>query len=204
MRLTDGGVSVSTVATVLDRSPAWQCKLLDEITDIPWVKTIILKDVTELGISRAAYNAMFNFFHPAGSIQELLRNKYQERWAKHHLLNSCQLQELVDKAVRNLAWLSKPVPPIVHMSNVRLHFNGWHTHRRYQRNLPCEFCKGPSTLDCLEHYFSCRTLMEIFPVYLHCRSGGRRRVPIQSWFLLELDKPAKLVMALYIHAIYKL
>ena len=84
------------------------------------------------------------------------------------------------------------------MSNVRLHLNAWHTNRRYQivDDRGCKFClKGH---DSLEHFFKCPSISAVLPAILKVNGI----VPVQTWLLKSDFKQHRLLMALYIHALY--
>ena len=101
-----------------------------------------------------------------------------------------------------LKWLSRRVPPRVHIANTRFHFNGWHTRRRYQnrQDLSCMFCKAGE--DSIEHFVHCKAIQQLFPSYL--RTGNPPKVPVANFFLRGLDGRHRLTFALVIYAIYRI
>ena len=109
---------------------------------------------------------------------------------------------LASVAITNLRWLAKHVPPRVHNSNIRLHLNAWHTKMRYQwkQNVECIFCGLEGTEDRLEHFFYCSRLRECTPRCFQCNPFIH--MPVKYWFLLKLRKPDKIIMALFVHAVY--
>ena len=62
------------------------------------------------------------------------------------------------------------------------------------------FCNREGTENRIEHYFSCPRLQDCLLRIFRPASGGK--VPVTYWFLLKLRKYDKIVMALYVHAIY--
>ena len=98
--------------------------------------------------------------------------------------------------------LSHIVPPRVHLSNIRLHSNAWHTRRRYQQrtNSFCMFCRDPEAEDSIEHIVSCPSVQQILPAKL--KTGPSGKVGFQTWLLFGLDDPERMLMSLYVHAIY--
>jgi hypothetical protein len=116
------------------------------------------------------------------------------------LLDDMRVPRIASTAFANLRWLSEYVPPRVLMSNVRVHLNGWHTKRRYQEKGVCIFCAREE--DSLEHYFRCSSIRSVFPKRL--KREPSQKVFMGYWFLFTLKKPDKILMALYIHAIYNM
>ena len=156
----------------------------------------------ETDLSKATYISFFNYFHTPGSVHSLFAERYGSRWCKADCLDSDQIEKLANVAVGNLKWLSKHVPPRVQMSNIRLHLNAWHTKMRYQQkeNVECVFCEVDGTEDRLEHFFHCSRLRECMP---RCfQHSPFIHMPVKYWFLLKLRKPDKIIMALFIHAVY--
>ena len=93
---------------------------------------------------------------------------------------------------------------LVHLSNIRLHLNAWHTSRRYQnrRKTTCVFCQKEGTEDSIEHIFFCERVQGILPCQL--KTGAPARVPVSTWMLLHVEKPEKLLMSLYVRAIHSI
>ena len=117
-----------------------------------------------------------------------------------YLLNDLRVHRIANTAISNLLWLSHYVPPRVMLSNARVHLNGWHTRRRYQEKGVCLFCAREE--DSLEHYFTCSSIRAVFPRKL--RRELSQKAFVGYWFLFTLRKPDKILMALYIHAIYSM
>ena len=130
-----------------------------------------------------------------------MQERLRDRWCTDGLMRCRNIPVLATNILQNLRWLAAHVPPRVHTACIRLAFNGWHTSRRYQERGSCIYCRVEGTWDSIEHYFRCRTVHDILPSRLKHRSGI---VPIRSWFLCCTLKQDKLLMALYIYAIYKL
>ena len=118
------------------------------------------------------------------------------------MLRSPRACTLAAQAIRHLQWLAQVVPPRVHMANIRLHLNGWHTSARYQRKPVgrCLFCRNPKAEDRIEHIFRCPAARQIMPDRL--KSGTPSTVLAHTWRLFYLEKQDQLVMALYVHAMY--
>ena len=96
--------------------------------------------------------------------------------------------------------MSRRVPPNVHNANIRFHFNGFHTRRRYQQESLCLFCGHPDSEDSIEHITMCNRLNVVLP---HCwKSAGSQIVPASLWFLAEGNHKTKLLMACFIFSIY--
>ena len=104
------------------------------------------------------------------TMKEMMRN----RWCKYGflrlpvLLGSRWNQEallgtLAQRSLTKLKLLSRWVPPRVHISNVRLHFNGWHTEARYQRRvgIVCISCQREDSEDSIEHILRCPCIQDI-------------------------------------------
>ena len=107
---------------------------------------------------------------------------------------------VVTTTCKHLRWLSRRVPPRVHIANTRFHFNGWHTRRRYQNRLElsCMFCKAGE--DSIEHFLFCPAIQQLFPSYL--KTGNPPKVPVASFFLRGLDGRHRVTFAVVIYAIY--
>ena len=110
-------------------------------------------------------------------------------------------QHLAFTACQTLKWLSSQVPARVHVANVRFHFNGWHTHRRYQdRVRKCRFCDLAGTEDSIEHFVCCSWVNSCFPP--HLKTGSPPRIPKSLFFLLGLGDDEKVAIAIFIYALY--
>ena len=92
--------------------------------------------------------------------------------------------------------------PRVHTSNVRLHFNAWHTEARYQRRLGsiCLLCQQEDSEDSIEHILRCPFINDLFPASL--KKGYPPRVPPKTFFLYGLDRKHQMAVSLMVHAIY--
>ena len=113
------------------------------------------------------------------------------------------MEFLTYTACNNLKWLSQQVPARVHLANVRLHFNGWHTECRYQvKNSTCRFCHDPDSEDRIEHYLKCSFVHSFFPD--SWKMGQPPRVPIGKFFLFCLPDDEKVAMAIFIFGLYSI
>ena len=91
-------------------------------------------------VNSIVYNTFFDDIYTIGAATLRLENVYRTRWCTPRVLSLLRPAALAAKAAKNLRWLAKRVPPRVHIANTRLHLNGWHTGRRYQRrNESCKF-----------------------------------------------------------------
>jgi len=186
---------------VLADSPIKSCMAVHEVMWQPAVQRDIQKHMSSAGVAAATYQAAFNHLHPAGSVHQQFDARYRERWCKKKLVSSPKVALLASTAIENLKWLSKHVPPRVHMSNVRLHLNAWHTGKRYQlSDGNCLFCENSRAEDRIEHIFVCPVVQDVLPPRL--KSGTPPLVSVDTWLLLRLAKQNRLLMALYVHAIY--
>jgi len=196
----EGGISIGL--GIIQHSHAWHAKQLYVLGRQGDVQAMFAASLPEMGAAKAMYAALFQHVHPVGSVHDLLVTKYGQRWCLASVLNSNEAERVARVAVGNLRWLSQHVPPRVHNSNIRLHCNAWHTLARYQEKGACVFCGEVNSEDRLEHYFECTSLMPIFPTKFQRRASAD--IPVKYWFLLHLKKPDKIVMSLYVHAIYTL
>ncbi len=197
-----GDISYIPCLNLIQASPYRFQKDVWNLGDMPSIKGNITELTKETDMSKAVYRSFFNHFHPPGSVLSLFADRYGSRWCKADCLDSDQTEKLANVAVGNLKWLSKHVPPRVHMSNIRLHLNAWHTKMRYQQkeNVECVFCGVDGTDDRLEHFFYCSKLRECRPKCF--QHSPFIHMPVKYWFLLKLRKPDKIIMALYVHAVY--
>ena len=151
--------------------------------------------------SSILYDHFFEYLHPVGSVQTRFEMAFR-RWSKPHLLNNCRISRLGAMAIANLQWLSRHVPPRIHMAVIRLHLNAWHTDRRYQRSAGshCVFCSNQAAEDSIEHLFFCPVVQSVFPA--HLKKGRPPRVHVGNLLLFQLGKKDKVMIALVWHAIY--
>ena len=131
--------------------------------------------------------------HAKGAVQEVLRSQYKQRWCAPSLitvrlagrsirfLSDAMWSRLTSKACKNLVWLSRGVPARVHLANLRLHFNGWHTSARYQQRAgsTCLFCSQEGSEDSLEHILVCPFIHSLLPHNL--KKGAPPRLPIKHF-----------------------
>ena len=110
-------------------------------------------------------------------------------------------QYLAFTACSNLKWLSTRVPSRVHLANVRLHFNGWHSERRYQvRDSTCRLCRKEGCEDSLEHFLVCDFVHGCFPD--SWKSGVPGRIAVGRFFLLGMPEEDMIVMSIFLFALY--
>jgi hypothetical protein len=141
-------------------------------------------------------------FHPPGATYCKLGSIYRDRWVKSVLYEG-YVPFLTYTACSNLKWLSTKVPARVHLANVRLHFNGWHTERRYQRkHSVCTFCKLHGSEDSLEHYFKCSFVNNRFP--RDWKVAGSQTIEACKFVLLRLSDNEKIVMSVFNYALYNM
>jgi hypothetical protein len=146
-------------------------------------------------IKKIVYNAVFDHAHPKATLLHRFDTAYRTRWIKLGCLNDSRPRVLSERAISRLAWLSQHVPPRVHVANVRLHLNAWHTKRRYQQtNLTaCYFC-GRQVVDSLEHIFHCDLIRSLFP--------ARWRGNLSKCFFLSGGQDEVLLASLLLYGIY--
>ena len=125
---------------------------------------------------------------------------YRFRWCR--LLGNPTPGKLAFSAATQLKWIGKRLPSRVHLANVRFHFNGWHTARRYQRRhgSSCPFCKNESAEDSIEHFVYCPAVHGLFPE--SWKSGNPPRIPLRNLFLFGLSGEQRLAVALIMYALY--
>jgi hypothetical protein len=176
-------------------------------------KVKVSKAKIKTDVNKIAYDMFFDSTRPKCSLpvalKEIIRNRWCEfgfirlpalsgsRWNQEALLSI-----LAQRSVAKLRSLSKCVPPRVHLSNVRLHFNGWHTEARYQRRLGsvCLFCQREDSEDSIEHILRCQFIQDLFPASL--KKGYPPRVPPKTFFLYGMDRKHQMAVSLMVHAIY--
>ena len=164
-------------------------------------------------VNKIAYKMFFDDTHPKNSLLRTLKEMMRNRWCKCGFIRLPVISEsrwnqeallgiLAQRSLTKLRLLSKWVPPRVHISNVRLHFNGWHTEARYQRRLGsvCLFCQQEDSEDSIEHILRCPFIHDLFPRYL--KKGYPPKVPPKTFFLYGLDKKHQMAVSLMVHAIY--
>ena len=141
-----------------------------------------------------------DYFHPPSATYNRLAEVYEKRWCVSSLPGG-YVPYLTFSACSNLKWLSKQVPARVHLVNVRLHFNGWHTECRYQRrDTLCRFCMKEDSEDRIEHFLVCEWVNSCFPP--HWKEGDPPIVPTGKFFLLCLTDDEKIAMSVFIYALY--
>jgi len=134
---------------------------------------VLIQDIADMrslprerhDIKKFVYSALFDRAHPKATLFQRFDMAYRTRWIKPGCLNDPRPRVLSERAIGRLAWLSQHVPPRVHIANVRLHLNAWHTRRRYQQQgvIQCYF-SGKHLVDSLEHIFHCDLVRSVFPI----------------------------------------
>ena len=186
---------------VIKDSPTTGCRIAYDMVHQKAVQSKLQEHLQRMDASAATYHAVFDHLHPVGSVHALFDTRYRERWIKKGLLSSCKVACRSSASVDHLRWLSSHVPPRVHMSNIRLHLNAWHTRSRYQQTgSACVFCGNSLAEDRIEHIIFCPTIQGIMPACLKAPYTGK--VSPDTWFLHGTYKQDKLLTALYVHAIY--
>jgi hypothetical protein len=205
-----------------DRSPLPAAQLLQVIRDSPQYHSKhvndeavrldydrhIYKATTRQDIGRVAYDMFFNSLHEKGAARDVLVMRYRERWCSNDLIRVKARptpdiwHRIGSVACKNLLWLGKRVPSRVHLANIRLHYNGWHTARRYQRRAGsiCAFCNAATSEDSIQHILKCEFVHNLSPNYL--KKGSPPHIPVKYVFLFGLDGKHKIAFGLMVFALY--
>ena len=195
-----GPVPYVEALNIIQTSPVWASKLIHERADTLKFKSIIARAPIHEKIHRVAYGMFFESLHPAGSVFYKLINVYSERWCTE-FFETRYAEYLTYTACQNLKWLSLHLPSRAHLANVRFHFNAWHTNRRYQRrDKLCIFCGQEGSQDSIEHIVVCQVVQACLPSSL--KAGTPPSVPAKTFFLIALDDDTKVVMGVFIFALY--
>jgi hypothetical protein len=151
-------------------------------------------------LSQALYGLLFDYVHAPNSTILRLQQCYETRWCKPGMLSGSDFVGIANVAAERLLWLSKRVPPRVHAANVRMHFNAFHTARRYQVcDSCCLLCKLPNTEDSLEHLLHCAAVHKMLP--LHLKTGTPPRVPPECFFMLAGDGKQRVAFACFVYGL---
>ena len=113
----------------------------------------------------------FNILHKEGDARVVLIKRYRGRWcAPDFVQTRLRLAPVIWHQIRmvackNLLWLGRRVPSRVHLPNIRLHYNGWLTARRYQARVDskCVFCNDNASEDSIAHILKCEFVQSPFP-----------------------------------------
>ena len=193
---------------VICNSPQFHSKRVnEEAVKLKYDKHLI-KAPTQRDVGRVAYDMFFDSLHKEGSARLVLISRYRERWCSPDFIQT-RVRLAPDiwhrigvVACKNLLWLGRRVPSRVHLANIRLHYNGWHTARRYQRRAgsACLFCNADGSEDSIEHILKCDFVHSLFPRCL--KKGSPPRVPLKHFFLFGLDGKHKIAFGLMNFALY--
>jgi len=185
---------------LIQKSPAWHSKTVHELGKEYGYNDLCARAPIHIKVSNLAYSMFLDRLHPPGVVYYKLETIYQKRWCPS-VLPGGNPQFLAYTACRNLKWLSMQVPSRVHLANVRLHFNGWHTDCRYQRrDSLCRFCEGAGTEDRVEHFLECDFVHNCFPA--HWKPGSTSHIPVERFFLLRMPEEDMIVMSVFNYALY--
>ena len=210
---SEGESTLVEVARVVYSSPPMHSKnVMAEAIRLKY-QQLVCKARIRTDVNKIAYNMFFDATHAKHSLLSTLREVMRNRWCKCGFIRlpvlsgssrEALLGVVAQRSLSKLRLLSKWVPPRVHNSNVRLHFNGWHTEARYQRRLGsvCMFCRGEDSEDSIEHILRCPFIHNLFPASL--KKGYPPRVPPKTFFLYGLDKQHQMAVSLMVHAIYSM
>ena len=198
--LQNSTISVGPAVSTISSSPyACSRKLHERIQVLGLARKLMHALPRE--VNSIVYNTFFDDIYTIGAATLRLENVHRTRWCTPRVLSIPRPAALAAKAAKNLRWLAKRVPPRVHIANTRLHLNGWHTGRRYQRrNESCKFCKNIQAEDSIEHLLFCPAVHDLFPVRM--KIGNPARVPVAHFFMFQPDGKHKMVFALMVYAIY--
>ena len=210
---SQGEATLVDVARVIYSSPLMHSKcVMAEAYHLNYQQKI-RKAKIKTDVNKIAYSMFFEHTHPKNSLLQTLKEVMRNRWSKCGFIRLPVISEsrwsheallhiVAQRSLTKLRLLSKWVPPRVHISNVRLLFNGWHTEARYQRRLGsvCLFCQREDSEDSIEHILRCPFIHDMFPSYL--KKGYPPRVAPKTFFLYGLDKKHQMAVGLMVHCIY--
>ena len=196
----DGPFRVGQISEIVKASPAWHSKMVHGMADALQYRALCARAPIYIHVHNIAYNMFFDKIHPLGATYYRLEAIYSQRWVQSVLIGG-HVPYLTFTACENLKWLSLQVPARVHLANVRLHFNGWHTDRRYQdKHTQCRFCRDEHSEDSLEHYMICTWVNSCFPP--HWKTGSPPQVQSSRFFLLCLPQQEVITMSVFHFALY--
>ena len=135
-----------------------------------------------------------------GACYYKLLEVYRERRCKSIFIGGNE-QYLAFTAIENLKRLSSQVPARAQLVNVRMHYNGWHTDKRYQRKgSVCRLCALDDTEDSIEHTIQCKWVCSFFPD--HLKSGSPPKLAESILFLFGLSDECKIAASIFNYALY--
>ena len=154
-----------------------------------------LSQPDKAGIVQQLYKILLPTYCNKGSFATILEQSYRNRWCKPEILGSLTYHKIVPRLLLKLKFLSTQIPPKVLLANVRLHLNGFHTARRYQKSKPCLFCNHPYSADSLEHILKCQKIRTLFHPSWHANF-------VRRLFLLDGEGPECITHAYVVYGIY--
>jgi len=192
-----------TIPTVIKNSPYACCRIVyQKAVNLKIPEHLAALQPSEIAsINKTTYNMFFDSIYKKRAAVVRLEEVYRKRWCAYAILNIPQPRKLAENAAKQLRWISKRLPPRVHLACVRFQFNGWHTGRRYQRrDSRCMFCKTGEAEDRIEHFIYCNAIQDLFPSSMKMHHANR--VPPSHFFLQGLDGRHRLTFALILYAVY--
>ena len=200
--LGGGNVTLRDIGTITANSPYASFRIVHTCAQQVKLDSKLLACRDVRNVNRTIYDAFHTLRYTIGATTSKLQQVYAHRWCKPHLINDMRIAHLAMSTCKRLIWLSRRVPPRVHIANVRFQFNGFHTSRRYQKHTRCLFCRQPAASDCIEHLVVCQAVQDLFPS--HLKKGSPPRIPVANFFLIGHDDTHRIVFALVIYALYTL
>lgn len=194
-------ISIAAGNRLISASPHYIASKWFSTMQVRGLDTQLNNIVQTPSVFTATYDLLFDYTYKPGASVDRLAQVYSSRWCMLAGWNMGNGRAVATAASEQLRWLSARVPPKVHAANVRFHFNGFHTARRYQRlGVHCLFCEDPSSEDSIEHLMVCSVVQNLLPNSL--KSGVRNRVPPSYFFLLQGDDVHRVAFACIIYAVY--
>ena len=148
----------------------------------------------------------FDSVHPRGVVEKMLTCHYTTRWFAQAAatIPEAWFLQMGKAGGKHLRFIGQCVPSRVHLANIRLHFNGWHTQARYQQRTgsTCLFCNGRDSEDSIEHIVRCPVVQSFLPTSF--KKGRPPRTPVKYFYLFGLDNKHKIAMALFIFGLYSM
>ena len=187
-------LGLDSATRIIDVSPFTQFSKFTSFANDKGL-TLKLTQPDKGGIVQQLYKLLLPTYCKTGSFACLLEKNYRNRWCKPNLLGPLTYHKITPRILLKLRFLSTRIPPKVLLANVRMHLNGFHTARRYQKNRPCLFCKQPYSTDSLEHILICHKLRDLFHDSWH--NNFVRRL-----FLVDGDGKECITHAFAVYAIY--
>jgi len=194
-----GPIPVRRCWEVIRFSAASQSKQVHDRADELRYKELCAKAPIRTKVHHIAYHMFLDHLHPTSACYYRVLDAYHNRWCKDIFVGGNE-QYLAHTACLNLKWLSTQVPARVHLANVRLHLNGWHTERRYQRNSVCRFCEIADSEDSIEHFVRCSWVSSFFPRSLQVEAPGR--ISHALLFLFGVGESEKIAISIFNFGLY--